>query len=94
MIFMNFIVIHADATGNAKVNIWGKHLGKIEEGCCYEMKGLMVRGFRGCICLSTSKENCNIEELSTNPDEKMQLEIKLIRDAHVLLTNLKATVAV
>ena len=45
----------------------------------------MVRDYCGCRCFSTSKEDCSIEELydigksSANTDEKMQLEIKLIR---------------
>lgn len=53
------------------------------------MKGLMVRDFRGCKYLSTSKENCSIVEIndigtvSGNTDEKMQLDIKLIRNVRV-----------
>jgi len=82
-------VILADATGHAKLTIWGEHLGKVKEGCSFEMKGLMVRDYHGCRCLSTSKEGCSIKEiddigkLSTNADDKMQLEIKLIKDVRV-----------
>ena len=49
----------------------------------------MVKEFRGCKCLSTSKENCSIDEiddigtLSTNVDDISQLEIRLVRDARV-----------
>ena len=75
----------ADAT----LNVWEEHLGKLKEGCCYKMKGLMVRDYRGCKCLTTSKEGCSIEEIddidavSDNIDEKMCLDIKLIRNARV-----------
>ena len=48
-------VTNADATGHTTLNIWEEHLGKIKEGCCFEMKGLMVRDFRGCKYLTTSK---------------------------------------
>ena len=79
----------ADATGHATLNVWEEHLGKIKEGCCFEMKGLMVRDFRGCKCLSTSKENCTIQEIddigtvSSNTDNIVQLDIKLIKNVRV-----------
>ena len=47
-------------TGHVTLNAWKEHLGKIEEGCCFEMKDLMVREFCGCKSLSTAKENCSI----------------------------------
>ena len=79
----------ADTTGHVTLNVWEEHLGKIEEGCCFEMKGLMVRDFRGCKSLSTAKENCSIEKIddigtvSSNIDDQMQLEIKLIKEVRV-----------
>ena len=40
-------VVIADGTGHVTLNIWGEHVGKVEEGHCYEFKGLMVKEFYG-----------------------------------------------
>ena len=29
----------ADITEHVTLNVWEEHLGKIKEGCCFEMKG-------------------------------------------------------
>ena len=33
----------ADASGHAILNIWKNHIGKIKEGCSYQLNGLMVK---------------------------------------------------
>ena len=79
----------ADNTGHVTLNIWGNHIGKIEEGCSYDMKGLMVKEYRGNKSLSTPKENVCIKKIDEidavidSYDEK-PLEIQLIKGVHVI----------
>ena len=78
----------ADNTGHVTLNIWGNHIGKIKEGCCYDMKGLMVKEYRGNKSLSTPQENLCLEKIDEidavidSYDEK-QLEIQSIKGVRV-----------
>ena len=80
----------ADNTGHVTLNIWGNHIGKIEEGCSYDMKGLMVKEYRGNKSLSTPKENFHIEKIDeiggvidSYADDENPLEIQLIKGVRV-----------
>ena len=73
-------------TGHVTLNIWGNHIGKIEEGCNYDMKGLMVKEYRGNKSLSTPKENVCIEKIDAvidSYDENLS-EIQLVKGVHVI----------
>ena len=83
-------VVIADNTGHVTLNIWGNHIGKVEEGCSYDMKGLMVKEYRDNKSLSTPKENFHIEKIDeiggvidNYADNEKPLEIQLIEDVRV-----------
>ena len=74
-------VVIADGTGHITLNIWGEHVGKVEEGHCYEFKGLMVKEFYGSKCVSTSKDNCAIDEvddIGATSDSTQQLQVSRV----------------
>lgn len=80
----------ADTSGHVILNIWEGNIGKIKEGCSYEMKGLMVKEYRGNKSLSMPKENFSIKEIDdigslsdSYTGGKISLEIQLIRDVRV-----------
>lgn len=68
-------IVIADSTGTARFTVWEGEIGKVKEGKCYNLKGMMVREFRGRKFLSTSKANSEIEEVSdigevADPDDQ------------------------
>ena len=72
------------------MNIWGDYIGKIEEGCSYDMKGLMVKEYRKNKSLLTPKEDLWLEKIDkigavidSYADDEKPLEIQLIKDVHV-----------
>lgn len=54
-------VMVSDSTGTGRLTVWEVDIGKMEEGKCYRLNGVMVREFRKKKFLSTAKENCKIE---------------------------------
>ena len=80
------------------MNVWGEHVGKVEEGHCYEFKGLMVKEFYERKCVSTSKDNSTIDavdDIGATFDNTQQLQVSRVNNAHVLLLkNWRCTPAV
>jgi len=57
-------VMIADSNGTAKLVLWEDDTGKITEGECYKLSGLMVRTFQNKRYLSMPRDNANIDALS------------------------------
>ena len=57
-------ILIGDSTGTARLAVWEKEVGKMEEDRSYRLGGLMVREFRKKKFLSTSKQSSMIEEIS------------------------------
>ncbi len=56
-------ILVGDSTATARLTIWEKEIGKMEEGKSYQLCGMVVREYRGTKFLSTSKENSQIEPI-------------------------------
>ena len=57
-------VLIGDVSGAVRLTLWEGDIGKVEEGMCYKLSGVVVREFKGKKFLSTAKNNCNIIKIS------------------------------
>jgi len=77
-------VIVADCSGHITLNVWEDQQANVKEGSSYVMKGLMVKEFHGCKCLTTPKENCTIEQIVTvSEDTPRKLQVLLVENVRV-----------
>ena len=63
-------ILVGDETGTVRVTVWEEEIGKVKQDDSYRMSGMMVREFRGCRFLSTSKEGSRIEAIADIGDVK------------------------
>ena len=54
-------VIVTDATGSARLTLWEDHVGRMEVGGCYILKGVKVKEYQNVRYLVTAKNDCKIE---------------------------------